>query len=109
MEFLKEHLWSIFEVASEERTDGDNFKGDMSLAHNLFLTSLTPEGKQYQCMAGLDKPALLEEWEAIEDKQAEFDAYHALVTAADGGHYKELTAAFTAGDREVFEHIVAEA
>lgn len=102
MSFLKDNLYHIFEVAKEERTDGDNFVGDMSLAHNLFLNGLEPDGKRYECMEELDKPALLEEWESIADQQEEFDGYHAILKEK----YKALTAAFTTGDRETFTAVL---
>ena len=107
MKFLAKHLWSIFEVAQKERSDGDRFTGDMSVADDLFLAGLI--GKKdcnYRCLEGLDKPALLAQWEA-EDKAAAKAEYRALVIgdpdhrAAD--RYKELCAAFTMGDRRGFE------
>lgn len=69
--FLTDNLWKIFEVAREERTDGDHFEGDMSA--------------EYKAIVGTD-PANRE-----------------------ASRYKELSAAFTAGDRDTFERIKAEA
>ena len=51
----KTYLWNIFEVAREERTDGDNFEGDLGTAAACFVNGLGPGGKQYKCMEGLDK------------------------------------------------------
>lgn len=107
MKFLTKNLWTIFEVAREERTDGDSFVGDMSVADDLFLAGLI--GKKdcnYQCLDGLDKPALLAQWEG-EDKPAAKAEYRALVIG-DPDHrsadrYKELCVAFTMGDQRGFE------
>ena len=38
--FLTDNLWKIFEMGKEERTDGDNFDGNVSINDNLFLTWL---------------------------------------------------------------------
>ena len=46
----KTYLWNIFEVAREERTDGDHFEGDLGTAAACFVNGLGPGGKQYKCM-----------------------------------------------------------
>lgn len=104
--FLVENMWTIFEVAKEERTDGDNFQGDLGVAHDLFLNGLTVGGKQYKCMADLDKAALATQW-AAEDQGKARAEYKALV-GNDLDHpnarkFKELTEAFSAGDLAAFE------
>ena len=68
--FLTDNLWTIFEVAREERTDGDHFEGDMSAAPDLFLNAVKGN-EDFACLAGADKDALLKEWEA--EDQAERD------------------------------------
>ena len=109
--FLIDNLWTIFEVAREERTDGDGVSADLSYAPALFLNALEGED-EFACLKDVDKTALLEQWEA-EDQTAAKAEYDAVV-GSDLGHpdarrYKELTAAFTAGDRETFEKVKAEA
>ncbi|WP_317380685.1 hypothetical protein [uncultured Intestinimonas sp.] len=109
--FLTDNLWTIFEVAREERTDGDNFEGDLGTAPDLFLNALRGN-EDFACLAGVDKAALLATWEA--EDQAAAKAEYKAVVGHDPDHkvvsrYKELTAAFTAGDRETFEAVKAEA
>ena len=109
--FLTDNLWTIFEVAREERTDSDNFEGDMGTAPDLFLNAIKG-GKGYHCMAWMDKADLLATWEAEEQEAAK--AEYKAVVGHDPDHkvasrYKELAAAFTAGDRETFEAVKAEA
>lgn len=109
--FLTDNLWKIFEVAREERTDGDHFEGDMSAAPDLFLNAVKGN-EDFACLAGADKDALLKEWEA-EDQAAARAEYKAIVGTdpvnREASRYKELSAAFTAGDRDTFERIKAEA
>lgn len=100
----KTYLWSIFEVAREERTDGDNFQGDLGTAVDCFLAALKPHGKQYKCMDGLDKEALLVE--LAEPKTMAAFAAEACELIQD--HCGGLTAAFTADDREAFEAMLSE-
>lgn len=105
--FLIDNLWKIFEVAREERTDGDNFEGDMTTAPDLFINAIKGN-EDFACMADVDKAALLAEWEA-EDQAAAKAEYKAIV-GHDPDHkevscYKELAAAFTAGDKEGFEKV----
>lgn len=95
----KTYLWNIFEVAREERTDGDNFEGDLGTAAACFVNGLEPGGKQYKCMEGLDKLPLL-----AQDRTDFVNEANRLIQA----HYAELTAAFTAGDRAAFEAILDE-
>ena len=103
--FLTDNLWTIFEVAREERTDGDSFEGDLTTAPALFLNALEG-GDEFSCLKDVDKAALLAQWE--EEDQAAAKAEYDAVVGSDLDHpdarrYKELTAAFTAGDREAFE------
>lgn len=109
--FLTDNLWKIFEVAREERTDGDNFEGDMTTAPDLFINAINGN-EDFACMADVGKDALLAEWEA-EDQAAAKAEYKAIV-GHDPDHkevsrYKELSAAFTAGDEDAFDVIKAEA
>ncbi|WP_317380464.1 hypothetical protein [uncultured Intestinimonas sp.] len=107
--FLTDNLWTIFEVAREERTDGDNFEGDMGTAPDLFLNAIRGN-EDFACLAGVDKAALLATWEA-EDQSAAKAEYKAVVghDHKDISRYKELAAAFTANDRVTFETVKAEA
>lgn len=100
----KTYLWNIFEVAREERTDDDNFQGDLNTAPACFVNGLEPDGKQYKCMDGLDKEALRTEISEPEDRTDFVNEANRLIQA----HYAELTAAFTAGDRVAFEAILDE-
>ena len=108
--FLMDNLWKIFEVAREERTDGDGVSADLSYAPALFLNALEG-GDEFACLKDVDQAALLEQWEA-EDQAAAQAEYDAVVGSdldhPDARRYKELTAAFTAGDREAFEEIKAD-
>ena len=109
--FLIDNLWKIFEVAREERTDGDNFEGDMSVAPDLFINAI--KGNEYfACMADVGKDALLAEWEA-EDQTAAKAEYKSIVghdpDMPEVSRYKELCAAFNAGDKDGFENVKAEA
>ncbi|MBM6976695.1 hypothetical protein [Intestinimonas butyriciproducens] len=103
--FLMDNLWKIFEVAREERTDGDAVNSDLSYAPALFLNALEG-GDTFACLKDVDKSALLEQWKA-EDQAAAKAEYRAVVGSdldhLDARRYRELTAAFTAGDREAFE------
>ena len=103
--FLMDNLWKIFEVAREERTDGDAVSSDLSYAPALFLPALEG-GDTFACLEDVDKSALLTAWEA-EDHEGARAEYQAVV-GSDLDHpgarrYQELTAAFTAGDRAAFE------
>lgn len=100
----KTYLWNIFEVAREERTDGDHFEGDLGTAAACFVNGLGPDGKQYKCMEGLDKEALRAEIIEHEDRTAFINEASQLIQ----DHYKELAAAFAAGDRVAFEAILNE-
>ena len=100
----KTYLWNIFEVAREERTDDDNFQGDLNTAPACFVNGLEPDGKQYKCMEGLDKEALRTEISEPEDRTAFINEANRLIQ----DHYKELSAAFTASDRVAFEAILDE-
>ena len=103
--FLMDNLWTIFQVAKEERADGDAVNSDLSYAPALFLNALEG-GDEFACLKDVDKAALLEQWEA-EDQAPARAEYKALVgndiDHQEARRFKELTAAFTAGDREAFE------
>ena len=109
--FLTDNLWKIFEVAREERTDGDNFEGDMSVAPDLFINAIKGN-EDFACMADVDKDALLAEWEA-EDQAAAKAEYKAIVghdpDMPEVSRYKELCAAFHAGDKETFQKVLNDA
>lgn len=107
--FLIDNLWTIFEVAREERTDGDNFEGDLGTAPDLLLNALRG-GEDFACMEGVDKEALLKTWEA-EDQAAAKAEYKAIVgtdpARREASRYKDLCAAFAVGDKETFEKVKA--
>ena len=103
--FLMDNLWTIFEVAREERTDGDAVSSDLSTAPDLFLNALEG-GDTFACLKDADRAALLAAWKA--EDQAEAKAEYRAVVGNDLDHpgarrYRELTAALTAGDRAAFE------
>ena len=108
--FLMDNLWTIFQVAKEERTDGDAVNSDLSYAPALFLNALEG-GDTFACLKDVDKSALLEQWKA-EDQKAAMDEYQAVVGSdldhPDARKFQALTAAFTAGDRAAFEAAKAE-
>ena len=99
--FLTENLWTIFEVAKEYREAGKG--GDLGVAPDIYLNALKGN-EDLQCVQA--DPEKLAEWEA-EDQAAARAEYKALVgndlDQQEARRYKELTAAFTAGDREAFE------
>ena len=99
--FLTDDLWTIFEVAKEYRETGKG--GDLSFAPDIYLNALKGN-EDLQCVQA--DPEKLAAWEA-EDQAAARAEYRALVgndlDHQDARRYKELTAAFTAGDREAFE------
>lgn len=109
--FLIDNLWTIFEVAREERTDGDNFEGDMSVAPDLFLNAIKGN-EDFSCMEGVDKEMLKAQW-AAEDQAAAQAEYNMIVHGQGGNNdfcrYKELCDAYHAGDRKKFQAIVDEA
>lgn len=103
--FLMDNLWKIFEVAREERTDGDAVSSDLSYAPALFLNALEG-GDTFACLKDVDKSALLEQWKA-EDQAAAKAEYRAVVGSdldhPDARRFQELTDAFTAKNRAAFE------
>lgn len=102
---LKPYLWSIFEVAREERTDGDNLTGDMETAPNLFVEGIKGNPQhQYKALAEIDVPAAKAQWEAL-DAAAQAKEYNEVGKIIDR-NYKALCEAFNAGDREAFYKIV---
>ena len=103
--FLMDNLWKIFEVAQEERTDGDAINSDLSYAPALFINALEG-GDEFSCLKDVNKAALLDQWKS-EDQAAAKAEYRAVV-GSDLDHpgarrYRELTAAFTAKNRAAFE------
>ena len=105
--FLTDNLWKIFEVAKEYRETGKG--GDLGTAPDVYINALRGNENLF-CVT--DYPDKLAEWEA-EDQAAARAEYKAIV-GTDPDHkaasrYKELTAAFTAGDFETFEAVKAEA
>ena len=103
--FLMDNLWKIFEVAREERTDGDAVNSDLSYAPALFLNALEG-GDTFACLKDVDKSALLEQWKA-EDQAAAKAEYRAVVGSdldhPDARRFQELTDAFTDKNRAAFE------
>ena len=102
---LKNYLWEIFEVAREERTDGDNLTGDMEIAPNLFVEGIKGNPQhQYKALAEIDVPAAKAKWEALDaaGQAKEYDEVGKIIDR----NYKALCAAFVAGDREKFQSIV---
>lgn len=102
---LENYLWEIFEVAREERTDGDNLTGDMEIAPNLFVEGIKGNPQhQYKALAEIDVPAAKAKWEALDaaGQAKEYDDVGKIIDR----NYKALCAAFVAGDREKFQSIV---
>lgn len=102
---LNAYIWEIFDIGRANHMD-------IGVAEDMFLTNLTQKKAAYPGAEGLDYAALGEAWEALstEEQSAQREAYRQItaVTKA-GGHYKALTTARRAGDREQFETIVAQA
>lgn len=99
--FLTDNLWTIFEVAKEYRETGKG--GDLFTAPDIYLNAL--KGREdLRCVQA--DPEKLAAWEAG-DQAAALAEYSALVghdiDHSDARRYKELTSAFTAGDRDAFE------
>ena len=99
--FLTDNLWTIFEVAKEYREK--DLRGDLGAAPDIYLNALKGN-EDLRCVQA--DPGKLAEWEA-EDQAAARAEYRALVgndiDHQEARRFKELTAAFTAGDREAFE------
>ena len=99
--FLTDNLWAIFEVAKEYREK--DLGGDLGVAPDIYINALKGN-EDLQCVQA--DPEKLAAWEA-EDQAAARAEYKALVgndiDHPDARRFKELTAAFTAGDREAFE------
>ena len=106
--FLKENLWTIYEVLKEENHDGDNFNPDLTNGLALFVAAL--EGRKdtdYICMKGVDKPAVLADWkEHYGDIKSQYDAL--VLRGGPALRRKELAAGFPAGGRGAFAAIVGE-
>ena len=104
--FLIDNAWTIFEVAKEYRETGKG--GDLSFAPDIYLNAL--KGREDLRCVGAD-PAKLAEWEA-ENQAKAYDEYRSIVgnniDRPAARRYKELTAAFTAGDREAFDAAIAD-
>ena len=112
MEFLAKHLWTIFEVCEEERTDGDSFSPDLVNGAVLFLSALNgAKDTDYKCLKHVDKKSLLAEWSKADQSKAHRE-YAALVAAVpghqDADKCAELCKAFQAKDRKAFERAVAD-
>ena len=112
MEFLTKHLWDIFKVCEEERTDGDNFSPDLVNGAALYLAALNgAKDTDYKCLKGVDRKALLAEWAKADQSKAHRE-YTALVAAVpghrDADKCAELCAAFQKKDRKAFARAVAE-
>ena len=102
---LKNYLWTIWQCADEERTDGDNLVGDMDIAPNLFVEGIKGNPQhQYKALAEIDVPAIKAKWEAL-DAAAQAKEYDEVGKVIDR-NYKALCAAFVAGDRKKFLSIV---
>lgn len=102
---LKNYLWEIFEVAQEERTDGDNLVGDLESAPNFFVAGITGNPQhQYKALSEIDVPAAKAKWEAL-DAAAQAKEYDEVGKIIDR-NYKALCAAFAEGNREKFRAIV---
>lgn len=112
MEFLTKHLWDIFKVCEEERTDGDNFSPDLVNGAVLFLSALNgAKDTDYKCLQKLDRKALLAEWSKA-DKEKAHREYAALVAAVpghrDADKCAELCDAFQKGDRHAFNEAICD-
>lgn len=97
MEFLAKNLWHVFEVAREKNVD-------MTNADDVFIHAIhNPE--QYKCMAGKNAEAMAAEWDSCDQAVAKHE-YNMLVVGPMGNktadQYKELCAAFKAGDKAAF-------
>ena len=111
--FLTDNLWKIFEVAKEERTDGDNFQGDMGVADDLFINAVRGN-EHFDCLDKYDMVALAKGLETanLAKAKVEYDALvgNVFVQKNDVRYkevscYKELTAAFTANDPVKFNKV----
>lgn len=101
---LKNYLWTIWQCANEERTDGDNLTGDMEIAPNLFVEGIMGNPQhQYKALSEIDVPAAKAKWEAL-DAAGQAQEYNAVGKFIDD-HYKELCAAYTARDKAAFDAI----
>ena len=105
--FLIDNLWTILKMAEEERTDGDNFEGDVGVSDNLFLTWLKGGGEHFNCMDIMNREALKAQWDA-EDQDAAQREYNLIMTSEGGkaayNRYKDLCDAY-----HRFNEIAAEA
>lgn len=110
--FLIENLWAIFEMAKEERTDSDNFEGDIDISDNLFLTWVNGGGEHFNCMEGVDRKALKDQWDN-EDQPAAQREYDLIMTNLGDGmschRFKDLCDAFHANDHKRFQEVVDDA
>lgn len=102
---LKNYLWEIFEVAREERTDGDNFVGEVDAGPDLFVAGIMGSPQhQYKILSKIDVSAAKAKWEAMNeaDRAKDYDEVGKIIDR----NKKALCAAFTAGNREKFRAIV---
>ena len=103
--FLTDNLWKIFEVAREERTDGDLFEGDMTTADDCFISALKG-AEHYACLDKYNMEALASAMaEAnMTEAKVEYDAVvNTNIDCEEARKYKELSAAFNANDVDAFE------
>lgn len=101
---LKDYLWDIYNVAMEEKNDGDGDPGDLSDAPQRFVNCCLGKGQPYQCLSGVDKAAFAKRWNALtaEEKGAEYDALRDIRLSRGAA----LSAAYRSGDRKKFTAIV---
>ena len=95
---LKNYLWTIWQCANEERTDGDNLTGDMEIAPDLFVEGIKGNPKhQYKALSEIDVPAAKAKWEALDaaGQAKEYDEVGKIIDR----NYKALCAAFAEGNR----------
>lgn len=104
--FLTDNMWTIFEVSKEYRETSKG--GDLGVAPDIYINAL--KGNEDLKCVGAD-PEKLAQWEA-EDQAKARDEYRSIVgnniDRPDARKFKELTSAFTAGDRAAFDAALAE-
>ena len=108
--FLIDNLWKIFEVAREERTDGDNFEGDMTTADDCFVNAVKGLD-HYSCLDKYNMQALagaMAETNMAEAK-AEYDAVvNSNPHCKEARKYGELVEAFKTNNVAAFEKAKAQ-
>ena len=91
---MEQYLYDIFQ------TSGKNGCADLTIALAMFLSNAR-EGRQQYGPDGLDYEALHRDYPALEQGQEQLRLFL-------GRHYTDLTQAYRAGDREVFNQAVAQ-